>query len=252
MFAAWGKSCLIAGDLASAREKFSKSYDTDHSTLKGIKSPSKLKEIIKILESRSDSIDEELLLKHQKLLEAGQAPTQSDRAVFILSKLKNLHNITSGNYATDKGKTTRKPKLHNTIYQECVYYLDKYGTACNLVEFHIKYEQFAKAVDIMNKKRLPADEFVDIYMKCLKVGSVAVLQAEMSDVDPSLCIWKVQKHFFVWALPTPTKNPGILGLPSEDLSPLDPAELVSQSLSASTIHGRLRASRNELRQVLRG
>ncbi|KAH1006644.1 zinc finger FYVE domain-containing protein 26 [Dendroctonus ponderosae] len=190
VFAAWGKSCLIAGDLASAREKFSKSYDTEHFTLKGIKSLSKLNEIINILESRSDSIDAELLNNHRKLLEAGQATTQSDRAVFILSKLKNLNNIASGNYATSKGKTTRKPKLHDTIYQECVYYLDKYGTASSLVEFHIKYEQFAKAVDVMIKKRLPADEFVDIYMRCLKVGSVTVLQAAMSEIDPSLCIWK--------------------------------------------------------------
>lgn len=197
--------------MARAREKFSKCfdknthhdpgyYDIDSMSLKVIKNPPLLNEIIKILESKKQTINEDVITNHQKLLgstmtlnQSVTSVSQSDGAIFILNKLKNLKNIESGYYMT-KNQTHyefKKPKLQDIIYNECVYYLNKYGTGISLVEFHLKYGHFKKALNCIIKKQLISEVFVDIYMKCLKEGSVKTLQAHMSEMDSTLNIWKV-------------------------------------------------------------
>lgn len=197
--------------MARAREKFSKCldknthhdpgyYDIDNTSLKVIKNPPLLNEIIKILESKKQTINEDVITNHQKLLgstmtlnQSVTSVSQSDGAIFILNKLKNLKTIESGYYMTKKQADyeSKKPKLQEIIYNECVYYLNKYGTGISLVEFHLKYGHFEKALSCIIKKQLNSEVFVDVYMKCLKEGSVKTLQAHMSEMDSTLNIWKV-------------------------------------------------------------
>lgn len=148
VFAAWGKSCLKAGCLFSAREKFQRCFekilhktseyflssDSDSSRdglkpirhlrisstsdMKPVRTPPLLKEIIQMLESNSTPIDEELLkvTKNNKLhitLNRSQnlSGTQVDVAVCILNKLKHLNAIAAGNYySINEEKLTQSQK----------------------------------------------------------------------------------------------------------------------------------------------
>ncbi|XP_050296333.1 zinc finger FYVE domain-containing protein 26 homolog [Anthonomus grandis grandis] len=207
VFAAWGLSCLKAGSLAQAREKFSKCldknshhdssyYEIESSSIKVIKNPPLLNEILKILESKKEAIDKDVITDTQKFLGSTATLTQSinsaypidSSAMFILNKLKNLKSIESGYYAIKK--RPNPVKFEEVIYNECVYYLNKYGTGLSLVEFHLKYQQFDKALDCILKKKLSAEVFVDIYIKCLKEGHVKMLQKHMSEIDSTLITWK--------------------------------------------------------------
>ncbi|XP_066249376.1 zinc finger FYVE domain-containing protein 26 homolog [Euwallacea similis] len=208
VFAAWGISCLKAGNLAIAREIFGKCFDKnlirdsvscDLDSLKVIKNPPLLTEIIKILESKKEIINEQLVMDHQRLLGSSvmtlnqsiMSGPQPESAVFIMNKLKNLKNIECGYYPpTKKSSSPGKTILEPVIYDECVYYLTKYGTAVSLVEFHIKYGQFGNAAECILKKQLSLDAFIHIYMKCLRGGAVMLLQARMAEMDPTLTIWK--------------------------------------------------------------
>lgn len=209
MFAAWGMSCLKAGNLATAREKFiycmdkhafrdNASYEVD--SVKGTKNSPFLNEIVKILESKTEALDEALVRDQQKFLgsmTANQSVVsgpQSESAIFILNKLQRLNDIENGVYTKnpnrDGGKKTN-PVLEDVIYNECVYYLNKYGTGSNLVDFHLKYGQYKKVVESILLKQVTPEVFVQIYLKCLKQGTVTALQTHMSEVDPTLAIWKV-------------------------------------------------------------
>ncbi|CAG9766398.1 unnamed protein product [Ceutorhynchus assimilis] len=208
VFVAWGISCLKAGSLVSAREKFSKCldknahhdanyYDIDSASLKVIKNPPLLNEIIKILESKKETLDEEVVIDHSKFSGSTMTLSQSvvstspaDGAIFILNKLKNLKNIELGYYSLKKRGNSADQKLEKVIYDECVYYLSRYGTGISLVEFHIKYGNFSKALNCIIKKNLSPEVFVETYMKCLKHGNISTLQAHMSEIDSTLTIWK--------------------------------------------------------------
>lgn len=213
VFVAWGKSCLKAGCLMLAREKFSKCLDrtaSHHemtylefqtSTLKVAKTPPLLNDIIKILESKKESIDETVLKTVDGLKFSGSTTTlnqsstsafQSEGALFILNKINNLKDIENGSYNSTKDKFAgfSSPRLDPVIYEECVYYLAKYGNSVSLVEFHLKYKQYEKLLRYMVEKRLSHEVFIHIYMKCLKEGTVELLQAYMSQIDSSLMIWQ--------------------------------------------------------------
>ncbi|XP_066157894.1 zinc finger FYVE domain-containing protein 26 homolog isoform X2 [Euwallacea fornicatus] len=212
VFVAWGISCLKAGNLAIAREIFGKCLDKnvvrdsvscDVDSLKVTKNPPLLTEIIKILESKKEIINEQLVIDHQRLLgssmmtlnQSMMSGSQPESAVFIMNKLKNLKNIECGYYPpTKKSPNFGKTVLEPVIYDECVYYLTKYGTAVSLVEFHVKYGQFGNAAECILKKQLSLDAFIHIYMKCLRGGTVMLLQARMAEMDPTLTIWKLHRR----------------------------------------------------------
>jgi len=207
VFAAWGMSCLKAGNLATAREKFiycmdkhafrdNASYEVDSSSVKSGKNPPFLNELIKILESKNEALDEALVRDQQKFLGSMTAnqsvvsAPQSGNAIFILNKLQRLNDIENGVY-TSKGDRKTKPVLEDVIYNECVYYLNKYGTGLNLVEFHLKYGQYKKVVETILLKQVTPEAFVQIYLKCLRRGTVTALQTHMSEIDSTLAVWKV-------------------------------------------------------------
>lgn len=204
MFAAWGMSCLKAGNLATAREKFiycmdkhafrdNTSYEVDSSSVKSTKNRPFLNELIKILESKNEALDEALVRDQQKFLGSNQSVVsapQSGNAIFILNKLQRLNDIENGVY-TSKWEKKTKPVLEDVIYNECVYYLNKYGTGLNLVEFHLKYGQYKKVVETILLKQVTPEAFVQIYLKCLRRGTVTALQTYMSEIDSTLAVWKV-------------------------------------------------------------
>lgn len=235
VFAAWGKSCLKAGCLCLARDKFQRCFDkilhsssdyylssesdsgskdslkvTRHlrasstSDLKPVRTPPLLKEIIQILESNCTPIENSLLkkVKNNKLQNNlnknrnQSTQIQTDVAVCILNKLKNLNAIASGNYYSlpddnINASKPNKPYIEPIFYNECIFYLQKYGSHLSLLEFYVKHGEFHDALLYLIENQLTADIFIEIYMMCLKSGVVNKLQENMSGIDSTLNLWKV-------------------------------------------------------------
>ncbi|KAJ8964678.1 hypothetical protein NQ314_004710 [Rhamnusium bicolor] len=239
VFAAWGKSCLKAGSLVVAREKFQRcldktghyesmsdqasqsDFDESHESLnrsrylskssnintlsdtRPVKNPPLLNEIIYILESKTMRINSDIIkeAEDQKLSSSTLSlnhsfgkSSQTDAAICILSKLKNLQNISNGNYESaekDKLKSySSRPFIDDIFYDECVYYLTKYGTHLSLLEFYVKHGDIDQALNYIIDYQLSNDIFVDVYMRCLKDGIINILQENMSKIDSTLDVWK--------------------------------------------------------------
>ncbi|KAJ8962783.1 hypothetical protein NQ318_001182 [Aromia moschata] len=175
------------------------------SETKPAKNPSLLNEIIYILESKTMNISSEVL-KHREnqklstsLLSLSQCSSiisfQPDAAVCVLNKLKNLNKVSAGNYyqLTNNEKTrpcASRPSISDIFYEECIYYLTKYGTHLSLLEFYIRHGNIDSALNYIVDNQLSTEVFIDIYLKCLKEGIVSVLQEHMSDIDSTLDLWK--------------------------------------------------------------
>ena len=244
VFAAWGKSCLKAGSLVLAREKFQRcldktghyestsdqaslsDFDESHESLnrgryisrtsnmssvsdtKPVKNPPILNEIIYILESKTLPVDSDVIkdIEDQQLsnstLTLNQSfgkSSQAGAAISILSKLKNLKNISNGNYcqSTERYKLksySSRPSIDYLFYDECIYYLTKYGTHSSLLDFYVKHGDISRALNYIVDNQLNTDPFIDVYMKCLKDGVINILQENMAKIDSTLEVWKVSTN----------------------------------------------------------
>jgi zinc finger FYVE domain-containing protein 26 len=108
--------------------------------------------------------------------------------------VKNLQQIASGNYSLSRDNETKscasRPTIDPIFYDECVYYLSKYGTHLSLLEFFLRHGDVHEVLVYILENQLSSEIFIEIYTKCLKEGVVNVLQGEMSKIDSSLEIWK--------------------------------------------------------------
>jgi zinc finger FYVE domain-containing protein 26 len=240
VFTAWGKSCLKAGCLLLAREKFQRvldknsQYETSSisrsdlnrsldslslpsrsrvssrisigstcSESKPLKDPPLLHEIVQILESNTRIVHPKALKKAQSIQISGSLSSlnqmshysvQVDTALSIVSRVKNLQQIASGNYSLSRDNETKscasRPTIDPIFYDECVYYLSKYGTHLSLLEFFLRHGDVHEVLVYILENQLSSEIFIEIYTKCLKEGVVNVLQGEMSKIDSSLEIWK--------------------------------------------------------------
>ncbi|KAG5879116.1 hypothetical protein JTB14_031663 [Gonioctena quinquepunctata] len=237
VFAVWGKSCIKAGSLSLAREKFQRCLDktghydnsTEHSMMndstdnlarsrnlskasnlsalsesKPSKNPPLLNEIIDILESNTRVIDPEVIQEADKQKLSGSTLTlnqsfsaycQTDPAICIMNKLKNLQNICDGSYYQSMDYEPSKscstgPPIHKIFYDECVYYLSRYGSHVGLLEFYVKHGDINEALNYIIDNQLGVDVFIDIYMKCLEDGIIGILQEHISMIDSTLDVWK--------------------------------------------------------------
>ncbi|XP_060519103.1 zinc finger FYVE domain-containing protein 26 homolog [Cylas formicarius] len=221
VFVAWGKSCMKAGSLLLAREKFGKCLDKavldggressfselekssaseykrtkkDSITLydKPLKNPPLLNEIVKILESKTELLNE-CVLKQCGSKRGASFSSQPETPLFILTKLNNLQNVANGKYSEKKPhrlQTSNKPAIDDFLYNECLYYLNRYGSHLSIVEFHIRHGHFEEALNYIVSCKLGPDIFAEIYTRCLKDGVVEILQTNMSKIDSSLELWK--------------------------------------------------------------
>lgn len=232
VFAAWGKTCLKAGSLQLAREKFQRCFlktpfeasseletsfsvgrrlrttSSSASSVEGRpKDPPLLYEIVQILETNTLPLNRKVLkkLEDSKKLSASIFSlnqgvgfgTPSDPAICILNKLKNLEAIAAGNYyeeeETEENENcpSHTPRIQSLFYEECIYYLQKYGSPSSLLRFFVKHHDYNAALRHVLDSKIAPDVFTEIYILCLKNGVVDKLHACMREMDPSLEIWKV-------------------------------------------------------------
>lgn len=165
-----------------------------------MRNPPLLKEIVHILESNCTPIENNLcvqVLNAKKKESTKRNPSrQNESAISILNKLKNLDAIASGNYYsipedTHSATNNGKPYIEKIFYNECIFYLQKYGSHLSLLQFYVKHGEFHDALLYVVENQLNPEIFVEIYMLCLKSGVVNKLQENMSNIDCTLNLWKV-------------------------------------------------------------
>lgn len=170
---------------------------------KTLKNPTLLKEVIKILETnmkllRSNSAESSLKQLASSTFTLNNP--DSNNSVYILNKMKNLKNITEGNY----NQSDEQPPLQtfstkpspNIFYDECIYYLGKYGTHMNLLEFLVKNGNIYEALKFIIDNQLNTDIFIQVYLKCLKHGLIGIVQGYIITIDASFEMWKVSQSFW--------------------------------------------------------
>lgn len=173
------------------------------------KDPPLLQEIIQILETKTTPINKKVLrkLETKNLSASTFSLNQSigftglfDPAICILNKLKNLDAIAAGNYyeedETEEKKSPYKPRIQPLFYEECIFYLQKYGSPLSLLRFFVKHGDFRKAIGYILDTKVTPEVFSEIYTVCLQEGVVDEFHTCMREIDPSLDIWKVIRHYF--------------------------------------------------------
>lgn len=170
------------------------------------KDPPLLYEIVQILETNTVPLNKKVLkrLEDSKKLSASIFSlnqgvgfgTPSDPAICILNKLKNLDAIAAGNYYEEEETEENEnypftPRIQPLFYEECIFYLQKYGSALSLLRFFVKHHDYNTALRHVLESKIAPDIFTEIYILCLKNGVIDKLHACMREMDPSLEIWKV-------------------------------------------------------------
>ena len=221
VFVAWGKACLKVGDVRMARTKFEKCMDRNThfesdrtpnlgtseqtrrrfsksswnlDTVRGSKptrDPPLLKDIIQILEPMIRTSN----------LKRTQYHEGSDRsqAMLIRNKLESLNALASRQMRDDGNVDLNRhgdedTEMSNVFYDECVYYLNNYGSHLILCQFFVKYRDFDRVLRYICDNDLSADLFVEIYLMCLKMGRIEELHKAIINVDVTFKMWEVRKE----------------------------------------------------------
>nr|XP_054759360.1 zinc finger FYVE domain-containing protein 26-like [Lytechinus pictus] len=167
VWAAWGLSCLQAGDYEGAREKLSKilKTPTDRNQTQG---PNKLlQEIIKILESS-----------------AGQTIKVQDILTLSASSIKDFISQPY-KIVPESDKLTE-----NRALKECVYYIETYSSHLTAIQFYKRHGMFPKAVIYILQEQCSNEVFLEgLLVPSIKEGQFGQLQEAMLRVDPSLVKW---------------------------------------------------------------
>ncbi|KAI4468931.1 zinc finger fyve domain-containing protein 26 [Holotrichia oblita] len=176
-----------------------------NSSFKPSKSPLLLNEIIQILESKTERVNIKVLksLSSAKPLYDSTSSLQSNPAsstirsedsVSIISKLQSLNAIANGNFLQPDNcgdfDKINGPHLENIYYEECIYYLEKYGSHLSLCQFYIRHNDFRQTLEYIIENEVNTEIFIEIYMTCLKDGRIDHLQEIIFAMDPTLDIWK--------------------------------------------------------------
>ncbi|CAH1262608.1 ZFYVE26 [Branchiostoma lanceolatum] len=159
VWAAWGMAYLRTGNYPAAREKFSRC----------LKPPSDVNMI-----SHSSKMLTGILQSLESTSTATLAPSRD--------LVKNPYLGLSGNH--------RASQLSEQVFQECLYYLQMYGTHLHLINFYYSHSKLPKAVKYILDKHCSPDVFIEgLLVPCLSRAQLPKLQDQMVMFDPTLAKW---------------------------------------------------------------
>lgn len=108
--------------------------------------------------------------------------------------LSNLKNITRGIYdgrMDNVSSSCRKLIGCSRFYDECLYYLTRYGSHNSILAFLIKHDQLATALKYFLHQNVDADAFIHvIFLPYLKTGKVDMIIELLIGMDDTLLVWK--------------------------------------------------------------
>ncbi|GAA6231537.1 zinc finger FYVE domain-containing protein 26 [Lates japonicus] len=163
---AWGMASLKAGNLSGAREKFSRCLKAPVDRNQLNLGPSLLQEIVQHLETTV-------------------RPTVTTYyGEDILASLRELEDALND---TGPGERPEGQTQGGSLHQECLYYLNTYGTHLALISFYIRHDCMTEALTYLLNKDCPEEVFLEgVLQPSLERGRLGTLQGILEKLDPSL------------------------------------------------------------------
>uniref|UniRef100_A0A671YLB0 Zinc finger FYVE domain-containing protein 26 n=1 Tax=Sparus aurata TaxID=8175 RepID=A0A671YLB0_SPAAU len=161
---AWGMASLKAGNLSVAREKFTRC----------LKAP---------VDRNQLNLGPLLLQEVIQHLETDVHPTLSS-GEDILASLRELEDALNEAGPVDRpeGQTP-----NSSFHQECLYYLNTYGTHLALISFYMRRDCMTEALTYLLNKECPDEVFLEgVLQPSLERGRLGSLQGIMEKLDPGL------------------------------------------------------------------
>ncbi|XP_034530705.1 zinc finger FYVE domain-containing protein 26 [Notolabrus celidotus] len=161
---AWGMASLKAGNLSGAREKLARCLKAPVDRNQLNLGPLLLQEIVQHLENNV----------HPTLA----TPFGED----ILASLWELEDALCE--ATDRPET---PTQSAYLHQECLFYLNTYGTHLALISFYMRKDCLTEALTYLLNKDCPDEVFLEgVLQPSLQRGNLGMLQGILEKLDPGL------------------------------------------------------------------
>ncbi|XP_069714291.1 zinc finger FYVE domain-containing protein 26 isoform X2 [Phaenicophaeus curvirostris] len=167
---AWGMACLKAGNLSSAREKFSRC----------LKPPMDLNQL---------NHGSRLVQDVMQYLESTVKPIliADDDYFATLRELEATLRTRSLSLEMCEGKFQ-----HNSYYQECLFYLHSYGTNLAIISFYMRHDCMREALLHLLNKESPSEVFIEgVFVPSYESGKLHMLENLLETIDPGLESWGV-------------------------------------------------------------
>ncbi|XP_030415648.1 zinc finger FYVE domain-containing protein 26 isoform X7 [Gopherus evgoodei] len=169
---AWGMACLKAGNLSSARKKFSRCLKPPFD-LNQLNHGSRLvQDVIQYLESTVKPV---VLVQDDDYF-----ATLRDLEATLRTRSLSLELMSEGKIQ------------HNSYYQECLFYLHTYGTNLAINSFYMRHDCMREALLHLLNKESPPEVFIEgIFVPSYKSGKLHMLENLLETIDPSLESWGI-------------------------------------------------------------
>ncbi|XP_037652726.1 zinc finger FYVE domain-containing protein 26 isoform X1 [Sebastes umbrosus] len=163
---AWGMASLKAGNLSGAREKFARFMKAPVDRNQLNLGPLLLQEVVQHLETT---------------VQPTLATTLGED---ILASLRELEDALCEAGPVDRPEgQTQSSNLH----QECLYYLNTYGTHMALISFYMRHDCVTEALTYLLNKECPDEVFLEgVLQPSLERGRLGMLQGILEKLDPGL------------------------------------------------------------------
>ncbi|KAH0521044.1 Zinc finger FYVE domain-containing protein 26 [Microtus ochrogaster] len=168
---AWGMACLKAGNLAAAREKFSRC----------LKPPLDLNQL-----SHGSRLVQDVVEYLESTVRPLVSLQQDDDYFATLRELEaTLRTKSLFLEVIPDGKI-----MNNTYYQECLFYLHNYSTNLAIISFYIRHNCLREALLHLLNKESPPEVFIEgIFQPSYKSGKLHTLENLLESIDPTLESW---------------------------------------------------------------
>ncbi|XP_029349226.1 zinc finger FYVE domain-containing protein 26 isoform X2 [Echeneis naucrates] len=165
---AWGMASLKARNLSVAREKFSRCLKAPMDRNQLNQGPLLLQEIVQHLETTIQPT----LTKCQSFGED------------ILASLRELEEALSDAGPVERPEAQTQSSI---LQQECLYYLNTYGTHLALISFYMRHDCVTEALKYLLNKDCPEEVFLEgMLQPSLERGRLGTLQGILEKLDPGL------------------------------------------------------------------
>ncbi|XP_037050749.1 zinc finger FYVE domain-containing protein 26 homolog [Bradysia coprophila] len=175
------------------------------------KSPPLLDEIISTLELTCRTHQPEVIARASVIKDSNTSLASNlskkrekiplhEPALNVMHTLTNLKNIARGIYhgsrsgknsSADESTNSRQAIKSSRLYDECLYYLTRYGSHNSILAFLIKNDRLATALKYFLYENVDSDSFINlIFLPFLKAGKVDTIINLLMTMDNTLLIWK--------------------------------------------------------------
>lgn len=167
---AWGMACLKAGNLAAAREKFSRCLKPPFDLNQLSQGSRLVQDVVEYLESTARPL--------LSLQDDDYFATLKELEATLRTQSLSLEVIPEGKI------------MNNTYYQECLFYLHNYSTNLAIVGFYVRHSCLREALLHLLSKESPPEVFIEgIFQPSYKSGKLHTLENLLESIDPTLESW---------------------------------------------------------------